>query len=300
MMKKLQLSKYRYMYLMAIPVLAYYILFSYVPMYGIQIAFKDYNIFKGIWDSKFVGFNNFRLMFEDAYFWKVTGNTLIISFYKILFSFPVPVLVAMLLNELRHMVFKRTVQTIIYLPRFISWVIMMGILGNFLSINGGLINVIIESLGGEPVHFLVRKDLFRILVVVTDIWKGAGWGSILYLAAISGINPEMYEAAAVDGAGKLRQAWHVTLPGIRPTITMMLILALSGILNAGFDQIFVMYNDITMPVADIIDTYVFRSGLQSARYSYATAVGLFKSVISLVLIFGADRASKALGESGLL
>ena len=294
------LRRYRYVYLMAVPVLLFYIIFHYSPMYGLVIAFKDYNVFKGITGSPWAGLKYFIQVFGDDYFWKVVRNTVIISLLKLIFGFPAPILIAILLNEVYNMAFKRVVQTIIYLPRFISWVILAGIMINILSIHGGLINEIVKLFGGNPQTFLLKPRYFRSIVAISHIWKTAGWGSIIYMAALAGINIEMYEAAVIDGAGKMRQIWHVTLPGIRPTIIMLFILSLANIMNAGFDQIFVLYNSLTMEVGDIIDTYVFRQGLQSARYSYATVVGIFKSIIGLVLIYGSDRMFKAMGESGLI
>lgn len=294
------LKRYRHIYLMAVPVVLFYALFHYSPMYGLIIAFKDYNVFKGILGSPWSGLDNFELVFGDDYFWKVVRNTAVISLLKLAFGFPAPIIIALLLNEVLHMGFKRVIQTIIYLPRFISWVIMAGIMINILSIHGGLVNEIVKLFGGTPQSFLLKPDYFRPIVTISHIWKTAGWGSIIYLAALAGINFELYEAAVIDGAGKLRQTWHVTLPGIRPAIILLFILSLADILNAGFDQIFVLYNPLTLEVGDIIDTYVYRQGLQAARYSYATVVGIFKSVIGLILIYGSDRLFKALGEDGLI
>lgn len=298
MVKKIQ--KFKYTYLMALLVVSYYIIFHYLPMYGVSIAFKDFNVFKGINDSPWVGLKHFERMFGDKYFWLVTRNTVIISLMKLVFAFPVPILVALLLNELSNIRFKKTVQTIIYLPRFVSWVIIGGILSNFLSINGGVINKLIALLGGEPKIFMQESEYFRTILVVSQIWKETGWGSIIYVAALAGVSPELYEAATIDGAGKLRQAWHISLPTIKPTIIMMFILALANVLNAGFDQVFVLYNDAVMRVGDIIDTFVYRQGLEHAKFSYATAVGLFKSVIGITLILLSDRIFKSMGEEGLL
>lgn len=295
-----RLYRFRMLYIMLIPVMLYYLLFCYVPMYGILIAFKDYNVFDGVFKSPWVGLDSFEKFSTDAYFWQTTFNTLKISLYKILFGFPLPIILALLLNEMLHMRIKCIVQTIIYLPHFISWVIIGGLVVAFLSPSTGVINHIIVAMGGEPIYFMIEPDYFRSIVVLSDIWKNVGWGTIIYIAAIAGVNPELYEAALMDGAGKWRQAWHITLPGIRPIIVMMFILAISGILSAGFDQIFVLYNALVMDVGDIIDTYVFRTGLQMAEYSYATAVGLFKSLIGFILIIGADRLFKAMGEKGII
>lgn len=288
------------MYLLLVPVMLYYILFHYVPLYGIVIAFKKFNPIQGILGSEWVGLHYFKLMLFDETFWQVTRNTVIISSYKILFVFPAPIVLALMLNELISVRFKRIVQTIIYLPHFISWVIISGIIINFLSINGGLVNEILQLFGGKPVQFLAEPQYFRSILVISELWKSVGWGTIIYIAAMAGINSELYEAALVDGAGKWKQTLHVTLPGMMPTIIVMFILALSGILNAGFDQVFVLYNGAVLEVGDILDTYVFRSGIQQASYSFATAVGLFKGIIGLILILLADRLFKKIGENGIL
>jgi putative aldouronate transport system permease protein len=295
-----RLSRFRMLYVMLTPVMLFYLLFCYVPMYGILIAFKDYNVFDGVFKSAWTGFANFKNFLTDDYFWQTTLNTLKISSYKIIFGFPLPIILALLLNEMIHIRIKRIIQTIIYLPHFISWVIIGGLAVAFLSPSTGVINHIIVAMGGEPIYFMLKPEYFRTVVVLSDIWKNVGWGTIIYIAAIAAVNPELYEASVMDGASKWRQAWHITLPGIRPIIVMMFILGISGILNAGFDQIFVLYNPLVMDVGDIIDTYVFRQGLQMAEYSYATAVGLFKSLIGFILIIGADRLFKQIGEKGII
>ncbi|GBF72451.1 protein lplB [Paenibacillus sp. 598K] len=292
--------RYRILYLMLAPVLLYYFLFSYVPIHGLLIAFKDYNVFDGVWGSSWVGLDVFRDIMSDDYFWQTAGNTVMISMYKIVFGFPLPIILALMLNEMLHLRTKRVIQTIIYLPHFISWVIIGGLVIAFLSPSTGVINHLIALFGGEPIYFMLEQSYFRSIVVLSDIWKNVGWGTIIYIAAIASVNPELYEAAVMDGAGKGRQAWHITLPGIRSIVVMMFILAISGILNAGFDQIFVLYNPLVMDVGDIIDTYVYRTGLQNAKYSYATAIGLFKSVIGFALILLADRLAKQFGERGII
>ncbi len=302
--KKL-IKKYYVLYILLIPVLLFYLLFCYVPMYGILLAFKDFDVFKGIINSPWAdhnGFGFFIQFLKDEYFWKVTRNTLIISFYKIAFGFPIPIILALLMNEMISMKFKRSIQTVLYLPRFISWVIVGGLVFSILSPNGGLVNSILMNWFNyeEPIYFMINKDFARFIVVSSDIWKNAGWGTIIYMAALSGVNPELYEAADIDGAGRLVKMWHISLASIRPTIIMLFILSLSGILNAGFDQIFVLYNNMLYDKIDIIDTYVYRQGIVSGKYSYATAVGLFKSLIGLGLIIGADKYFKSIGERGII
>ena len=293
-------TRYRYVYLMFLPVAVYYILFHYVPMYGVFIAFKDFNILSGILGSPWAGTRHFDAFLRDEYFWLVARNTVMISAYTLLFAFPVPILLALLLNEVQAIGFKRAVQTIMYLPHFVSWVIVGGIIFNFLSYNYGMVNKILSRMGGEKILFMGRPDFFRPLLVLSHIWKESGWSSIIYMAAIAQINPELYEAATIDGARKIQQVRHVTLPGITPTITILFILAVSNILNADFGQVFVLYNPMVYDVGDIIDTYVYRTGLLQLRYSYASAVGLTKSVIGLALILSADRFFKRVGGTGII
>ncbi|NLB37780.1 MAG: sugar ABC transporter permease [Clostridiales bacterium] len=285
------------LYLLLIPALLYILIFNYLPMAGITIAFKDYNIFGGanpidaIWKSDWVGLKHFTKLFSSPDFARVFRNTLIISFYRLLFVFPLPILTAIMLNEIINVPFKRTIQTIIYLPHFLSWAVVSGI---FLTLLGstGLVNQFINSLGGETINFLSSKKWFRSVLIVTDAWKEVGWGSIIYLAAITAVDPQLYEAATIDGAGKIRQLVSVTMPAIAPTIIMMLILRVGRILDAGFEQIFVMYHSIVYEVADIIGTYVYREGLGRMNFSYGTAVGLFNSVVALVLVLSSNWLSK--------
>jgi len=292
-----RIKKYRMLLLMLIPGIIYYIVFHYMPMYGITLAFKDFKIRKGIMASPWVGFQYFEKMFASKKFWGVVENTLIISLMKLFFGFFPPIILAIALNETPGKRFRSVVQTVSYLPHFISWVVMAGIIIDMTSLNGP-INAITRALGGEPVMWMAKKDTFRGLLVISDIWKGFGWGSIIYFAALSGIDPQQYEAAAIDGAGRLRRIWYITLPNLVPIITIQLILAMSGILNAGFDQIFNMTNSAVSEVCDIIDTYVYNLGVQDRDYSMSTAVGLFKSVIALVLMLVTNFTAKALnGES---
>lgn len=287
------------LYLLLVPGLLFLLIFRYAPMYGIIIAFQDFNIFAGIQGSTWVGFDNFIRLFHSTQFLNVFRNTLIISVYKILFLFPLPIILAILLNEIGHMTFKKTVQTVIYLPHFISWVIVSGLFFNLLSINGGIVNSMIKQLGGEPIAFFIEKNYFRSLLVITAGWKEVGWGTIIYLAAITGIDPQLYEAAIIDGANKFQQIWNITVPGITSTIVLMFILRIGSLLDAGMEQILTMYNPVVYEVADIIGTYVYRIGLGASDYSFATAVGLFNSIISLLLIMGGNYLSRRYMDKGI-
>lgn len=293
------LYKFRYLYLMLVPGITFFIIFCYIPMYGVTIAFKDFKIMQGILDSPWAGFKYFKQAFGSPYFKQIVWNTLVISVYKLLWGFPAPIILALLLNEVRNMHFKRSIQTISYLPHFLSWVVIGGILTDMLSPQTGAVNNIIKMFGGQPVYFMASKEWFRTVLVVSDIWKEVGWGSIIYLAALSGIDPQLYEAAQIDGASRWQQTWHITLPGIMSTIAILLILRLGNILNAGFEQVFIMYNPSVYQVADIIDTWVYRTGLQGMQYSLAAAVGLFKSVIGFILVVTANWVTKRMGESGI-
>lgn len=267
------------------------------------MAFKDYSIFKGILGSPWAGtdgLDNFRLVFNSPDFWRVLGNTLTISAYKIVFGFPFPIILALLINEIRNERFKKVTQTIIYLPHFISWVVIVGMMRSILSPTYGIAGSFFELLGRTPVNLLASHAAIRPLVVISDIWKEAGWGTIVYLAAISTVNPELYESAIIDGANRFRRMIHITLPSISGVVIMLLILRIGGFMDAGFEQIFVMQNDYTRPFIDIFGTFVYRRGITMGRYSFAAAVGLFNSVVALVLITGANTFAKAIGEEGLL
>ncbi|MCZ8510988.1 ABC transporter permease subunit [Paenibacillus filicis] len=289
----------RYLYIMLLPLIVYYGIFHYYPMYGALIAFKQFSITKGILGSPWVGFKNFEYLFGLDKFWQVFWNTIIISVYRLVFGFPMPLIMAILLNEARRIVFKRTVQTIVYLPHFISWVIMGGLLINLLSTDSGVVNNIIRAFGGNPVGFLTDDRYFRSTLVWSMIWKEFGWNTIIYMAALAGVNPQLYEAALMDGANRWRRIWHITLPSIRGTIVILFILRIGSLMEAGFEQIFILYHPGVYNVADIIDTYVYRIGLTEGRFSLAAAVGLFKSAINFVLLVAANRLSKMMGEQGI-
>lgn len=290
---------HRYLYLMLVPALLYYAVFHYVPMYGAVVAFKDFSITKGILGSDWAGLKHFNYLFSQDKFWQVIENTVLISLYRLTFGFPTPIIVALLLNEVRALLFKRTVQTVIYLPHFISWVILGGLMINLLSTDNGVVNNVIRALGGTPIGFMSDESYFRQTLVFSMIWKEFGWNTIIYMAALAGINPQLYEAAVIDGANRWQRLWHITLPMIRGTIILLLILRLGGLMEAGFEQIYVLYHPGVYNVADIIDTYVYRIGLTEGRFSLAAAVGLFKSLINFALLVIANRLARMMGEQGV-
>jgi putative aldouronate transport system permease protein len=291
--------KYKYRYLLIAPGLLYILIFKYGSLYGVSIAFLDYSPFLGITGSDWVGLKWFRVFWESPDFWKVTGNTIVISLMKIAFGMTPDIILALLLNEVGRSWFKRTIQTLTYMPHFLSWVIIYGILIAFLSPTSGLINFTLKEWGYQPVQFLTSNDWFRWILIFSDIWKDIGWGAIIYLAALTAIDQQLYEAAKIDGAGRWKQTWHITLPGIRNVIVLLLILKMGTILDAGFTQIYAMYNPLVYDTADIIDTWVYRKGIIDNNFSLATAVGLFKSVIGLLLVLGANRLAKKFGDSGI-
>lgn len=288
---KLALSNWD-MYVLLLPGLIFLLLFKYTPMYGVVIAFQDFNIFSGIGDSDWVGLEHFQKLVHSDDFLQVLTNTLLISLYKIVLLFPIPIVVALLLNEVRKMLFKRTIQTIIYLPHFLSWVVISGLFVTLLSPTDGLINQIITAFGGEPISFLQNNSFFRSVVVFTAGWKEIGWNAIIFIAAIAGIDQEQYEAASIDGAGRIRKMISITLPGIMPTIVLMLILRIGSLLEAGTEQILTMYNPLVYDSGDVIGTYVYRMGLGQQDYSFSTAVGLFNSLVGFILILSGNMLSK--------
>lgn len=280
------------MYALLIPGLLFLLLFKYVPMYGILIAFQDFNIFDGIAGSEWVGAEQFVKLTQSEEFARVFRNTLLISFYKIAILFPIPIVIALFLNEIGKMWFKRSVQTIIYLPHFLSWVIIAGLFVNILSPSGGLVNRVVEAFGGESIPFLISNDWFRSVVVFTAGWKESGWNAIIFIAAIAGIDQEQYEAAAIDGASRLQQMWYITLPGIMATIVLIFILRIGYLLDAGTEQILTMYNPVVYETGDVIGTFVYRVGLGKMDYSFSTAVGLFNSVIGFLLVITGNTLSR--------
>jgi putative aldouronate transport system permease protein len=292
-------SKWWVLFLMMLPGIVYYIIFRYGPMYGVIIAFKDYRILDGMAASPWVGFKHFNALFKSPMFGRIIRNTLVISFLKLCIGFPPPIILALLLNELRIPRLKKIIQTVTYLPHFLSWVIISGILIALFSPGDGLVNNWLKLAGQTPISFLTEKYWFVAVLVFSEIWKEVGWGAIIYLAALSGINPELYEAATIDGATRGQQILHVSLPSIIPVIILMFILRLGRILDAGFEQIYILYSPQVYEVSDIIDTWVFRNGIEQFRFSVATATGLFKSAIGLVLIVGSNKLIKTLTGNGI-
>ncbi|MEK3722626.1 ABC transporter permease [Paenibacillus sp. FSL H8-0034] len=289
--------KYWALYVMALPGFIFFIVFKYVPLAGSVIAFQDYMIFKGIAASPFVGLKHFQAFFEYPDFRRVFVNTIIIGTYSLIFVFPFPIVLALLFNELRNMVYKRTLQTIYYLPHFFSWIIIAGITFDVLS-NTGIVNSIRAWLGLESILFLQEEKYFRGILIFTSIWRDAGWGTIVLLAAIAGINPEVYESAVIDGAGRIRQIFSVTLPLILPTILVLFLLQIGNFLDLSFDQIYSLLTPMTFSVGDVIDTYVYRVGIIEAQYSSTTAIGMFQSVIGLVLVVTFNKLAKTLQKDG--
>lgn len=295
------LTQYKWLHLLAIVGVLYFIVFKYVPMYGIIMAFTNYSGtggITGILTAKWVGLDHFKNFFSSIYFGRLLCNTMLISVYRLIFSFPCAILLAVLINEVQSTRFKRVVQTVSYMPHFLSWVVVAGLMSALLSASGP-VNGILTSLGLNQVYFLSDAHTFRPILIVSDIWKTAGWGSIIYLAAITGIDSEIYEAAAIDGATRWQRVIHITIPSIRETIAIMFILQVGKVLNENFEQIFNLYNPSVYEVADVFETYVYRTGLLNQQYSYSAAVGLFKSVISLTLVIVSNRVAKHLGSEGL-
>lgn len=300
LLKRMSASKY--LYLMSLPAVVYYLVLVYLPMFGISIAFTDYDIGSGImgfFTSKWNNFENFKIMFNSIFFTQVLRNTLTISLLKLFFGFPLPIIIALMLNEINNKKFKNFVQGVSYLPHFLSWVVVAAMIYQLMSPITGDLNRWLEIITGSKINVFTNERNFMVMLIVSHLWKGTGWGTIVYVAAISNIDPTLYEAADIDGAKKLHKLRFITLPCIAPTIIIVFILNLSGILSAGFDQIFNLYNPMVMNVADILDTYVYREGMVNSRYGFSTAVGLFKSAIGVVLIVGSDRFIRRLGYRGI-
>ena len=279
------------LYLMLFPPTVMLILFAYVPMTGLVMAFQEYDIFSGFFSSPWVGMKHFDTLFSMQEFPRVLRNTLLISLYKILFYYPMPILLAIFLNEVSSTAFKRSVQTIVYLPHFISWAVVSGLVFDLLS-STGIVNTVVTSLGGQRINYMMIPRYFRTIVVLSAIWKEVGYGAIIYLAAITGIDPTLYEAAQMDGAGRIRRILHITLPGILPVCVLMLLLRLGTVMDANFEQIYTLLNPTIMDTGDVISTYIYRNGLSQMRYSYATAAGLFNSVVSFALVFVSNGISR--------
>ena len=287
------------LYVFLIPTILYFLIFRYYPMYGLQIAFRNYKASKGIWGSQWVGMRNFQRFFATADFWQLLENTLAISVGNLLISFPVPIILALLLNQLPSKRYKKIVQTVIYAPHFISTVVMVGIIFLFFSPSSGIINHMIVALGGQPIHFMAEANMFRPLYIGSEIWQGAGWGSILYLAALASINPELHEAAVVDGANKLQRVWHIDIPGILPTVVIMFILNSGKVMAVGFEKAYLMQTSLNISTSEIIATYVYKRGLLNSQFSFSATVGMFESVVNLVLIVTVNFISRKVSDSSL-
>lgn len=291
--------------IMVLPAIVFLLIFSYGPMWGVLMAFQEYNLFKGFWGSEWVGFKHFEMFFTAPEFWRILRNTFVISFLKLLIGFPAPILLALMLNEIGNMFFKRVVQTVTYIPHFISWVVVSGLMFSMLAVDNGPVNDVLLGLKliDEPISWLSVPEYFWSILVTTNVWKEIGFGSIVYLAAIVGIDPALYEASAIDGASRTKQIFTITLPGITPVIMIFLILGVGNVLNAGFEDIMMMTrnlnNGIVMPVADVIDTYVYQMGIMNQRYSYATAAGLFKSLLSITLLVLANWLARRFNQESL-
>lgn len=291
-------KKHWNLYLLVVPLIAFYIVWCYMPMYGIQIAFKNFSPRKGITGSDFVGMRNFISFFTGAYSWRVIRNTFVINFWNLLFGFPLPIIFALILNEMQNVKFKKVVQTITYMPYFVSIVVICGILVDFCA-SDGVFGEITKLLGGTPANLLGEAKYFRTVYVTSDIWQKLGWDSIIFLSALSAINPELFEAATIDGAGRFKQILHVTLPGLLPTIAILLVLRIGSMMSIGFEKIILLYNGLTYETADVISSFVYRKGIIDSDFGYATAVGLFNSIINFTLVVFANKASAAMTETSL-
>ncbi|NOU76704.1 ABC transporter permease subunit [Paenibacillus sp. LMG 31458] len=287
------------LYLFILPVVVLYLVFKYYPMYGVQIAFKHFVASKGIWGSDWVGFDNFTRFFESYNFWQIIRNTVSLSLLSLLFGFPMPIIIAIMLNQLMNKKYKKFVQTVIYAPNFISTVVLVGMLYVFLSPNSGIVNHLVTWFGGKPILFMSDANWFRPLYILSGIWQETGFATIIYLAALAGVNPELHEAAIMDGASKWNRVRHVDIPGIMPTIIILLVLALGNIMSIGFEKAFLMQSDLNLSTSEIIPTYVYTQGIQKAQYSFSAAVGLFNSVINVLLLITVNRVARKITETSL-
>lgn len=293
------IARDKFLYVLALPGLLYFLIFKYVPMWGIVIAFQNYSPYQGMSGSPWVGLEHFGRFFSNPDFFTLFRNTLAINILSLVLFFPLPILLSLMLNEVRHMFYKKIIQSIVYLPHFLSWVIIVGITFLLFSTGDGAINQMLVAMGFDKVDFLTNKNYFWGMLTAQSIWKDAGWGTIIFLASMASIDPQLYEAAKMDGAGRFRQMWHITLPGVRSVIIILLILRIGHIMDVGFEQVFLMMNGAVSEVADVFDTYVYRLGVKQGQFSYSTAVGLFKSVVGLLLVIGANKLAKKFGEDGV-
>ncbi|WP_108995522.1 ABC transporter permease [Paenibacillus agaridevorans] len=289
----------KYLWLMFLPCLIYYLVFRYAPMFGLVITFKNYNLFRGVWESDWVGFKYYRMFLENPDFLLLMKNTFLLGIMNLALGFPAPIILALLLNEVRKAAFKRFVQTVSYLPHFISNVIVASMVIMFLSPTGGLINELITALGFEPINFMNEPGMFRWIYVLSEIWQHIGWETIIYLAALTAVDPQLYEAASIDGASRMRKLWHVTLPGISFAIVITLILNIGSVLEIGFEKVFLLQNPAIYETADIISTYVYRIGMEQGNFSYGAAIDLFMGIISLIFIYTANFVSRRVSETSL-
>lgn len=289
----------RYIYLMILPGFIYFVIFKYIPMFGLVISFQDYMPYKGFLNSDWVGLKHFNRLFMDPEFWNIFKNTIVVFVVNVAFYFPVPIVLALMLNEVSNAFFKRFVQTLVYIPHFLSWVIIVSISFVMFTMDGGIVNEILTYFGFKPVNFLMNSQWFHPMYIFQVIWREAGWGTIIYLAAMAAVDPGLYEAARMDGASRFRQIWHITLPGIRTVIVVMLILKVGSVLDTSFEHIFLLLNSMNKDVAEILDTYVYTAGLKQGQFSFSTAVGLFKSVVSFILVIGSNWVAKRFGEEGV-
>ena len=294
-----QIAKNKLLYLMIAPGLIYLFVYKYVPMYGLIISFQNYKPYLGISGSEWVGFEHFRRLFTSPDFWMILKNTLVLFGLQLFIFFPIPIVLALMLNEIRREYYKRTIQTLIYLPHFMSWVVIVSISYVLLTLDGGIINGLLESFGFQPINFLLDSTWFRPMYMLQIIWREAGWGTIIFLAAIASVDPQLYEAAKIDGANRFRQIWHITLPAIKSVIVILLILKIGDVLELGFEHVYLLMNSTNRHVAEIFDTYVYVAGLRQGQFSYATAVGFFKGFIGLALVVFANWLAKKNGEEGV-
>ncbi|WP_127579439.1 ABC transporter permease [Paenibacillus koleovorans] len=289
----------RFLILLLSPALIYYLLFEYLPMFGLVVAFKDYNVFRGLWESEWVGLKYFNIFFSNPDFWPLLRNTFLLGFYSLIWGFPAPIVLALLLNELRNSVFKRVVQTVSYLPHFLSNVVIASLIVMMLSPTTGLVNKMLGVFHIEPIYFLSIPEYFRTIYVASGIWQGLGWGAIIYLAALTTIDPHLYESADLDGAGRWRKMWSISLPGIVPVIIVLLILNIGSLFGIGFEKVLLLYTPMTYSTADILSTYTYRTGLLKGNFSYATAIGLFNGITSFILIYCSNYLARKLKETSL-
>ncbi|WP_245937377.1 ABC transporter permease [Saliterribacillus persicus] len=294
-----KIKRNKLIYLMILPGLIYFLIYKYLPMYGLIISFQDYKPYKGIRESEWVGLEHFERLFASAEFWMIFKNTLILFGLQVFVFFPIPIIISLMLNEVRHGFFKRGVQTLIYIPHFMSWVVIVSISYVLLTLDGGIINEILDSIGLGKINFLMNDEWFRPMYILQVIWREAGWGTIIFLAAITAVDPQLYEAARMDGANRFRQMWHITIPAIRNVIIVLLILKIGDVLELGFEHVYLLLNSSNRNVAEIFDTYVYVAGLQQGQFSYSTAVGFFKGGVGLLMVVFANWLAKRFNEEGI-